>query len=82
MIIKEMNFKDNSYTIGFKEFRSSSGTLLECRILKKILFFHIIIYKKVSLKTLSPNYKDIALYTIIDYERELKQQEELVDAEW
>jgi len=83
MIIKQLTTNNNrKYLIGFKEIKASTGTLLECHILKKCLFGKRSIFKKSRLKGLYSDYHQMAIFTIIDYERECKQQEKLLSAVW
>ena len=83
MIIKKMTMYDGKqYTIGFKEFTSSSGSIIECHILKKWILGKISIYKQEHWKGLCPDYRQIALFTIWDYEQECEQTEKLLKAVW
>ena len=70
MIKKEITMNDGKkYTVGFKEV-GSSFKCIECHI----LFSYNSIYSKLHGKGLCPNYYQMALWTILDYEKECKQQ--------
>jgi len=82
MIKKEITLNDGrKYIVGFEEV-GNSFKCIKCHILKKTLFYHNSIYFKLHNKGLMPNYREIALWTILDYERECKQQDSLLLANW
>jgi hypothetical protein len=70
------------YVIGFKEIASRVGSIIECHILKKGFLGHVSIFKKEHWKGLCPDYQQIALFTVCDYEQELEQKEKLINAIW
>jgi hypothetical protein len=82
MIIKELTTHDDKkYIIGFKEIGSYKDGI-ECHILKQGLLCKISIYKKLYLKGLSPDYEQMTLSTIFDYERDCEDKEKLSFAIW
>ena len=83
MIKKEIILNDGrKYIVGFEEV-GDSFKCIKCHILKKTLFFfHNSIYFKSHGKGLYPNYQQIALWTILDYEKECEQQESLLLTDW
>jgi len=82
MIKKEIILNDGrKYIVGFEEV-GDSFKCVKCHILKKTLFFHNSIYFKLHGKGLYPNYQQIALWTILDYEKECEQQESLLLTDW
>lgn len=82
MIIKKITMNDGGkYTIGFKEV-GSNGELIECHVLEKKLLKHKSLYCYSRLKGLSPDYRDIAIWTIMKYREDLEQREKLLNANW
>lgn len=82
MIKKEITMNDGKkYIVGFKEIGSQKDGI-ECHILQKILFTHVSVFNKLYLKGLSPDYQQMALWTILDYEEETEQKENLLSAKW
>ena len=82
MIKKEIILNDGrKYIVGFEEV-GDSFKCVKCHILKKTLFFHNSIYSKLHGKELFPNYHNIAMWTIFDYEKECNQAKELLEANW
>jgi len=82
MIKKEITLKDGrKYTVGFKEV-GDNFKCIECHILKRTLLFHNSVYFKLHGKGLFPNYQEIALWTILDYEKECEQRKGLLVADW
>lgn len=82
MIKKEITLKDGrKYIVGFKEV-GDIFKCIECHILKKTLFFHNSIYSKLHGKGLFPNYQEMAICTILDYEKECDQIKEFLEVNW
>jgi hypothetical protein len=82
MIKKEITLNDGrKYIVGFKEV-GSQNECIECHILKKIFFIHVSVYNKFYIKTLIPDYQELAIWTIFNYERKLKQHEDLLVVNW
>ena len=82
MIKKKITMSDGKkYIVGFKTI-GSEGEGIECHILKKILFLHISIYKKLTLAGMMPNYHEMAMWTIIDYEKVYNQTQALLEESW
>jgi len=83
MIKKEITMNDGKkYIVGFTEEYKVAIHWVKCHILKRKLFIDKIVYTKIYVKGLMPNYKEFALWTILDYERECEQQESLLIADW
>jgi len=82
MIKKEITMSDGKkYIVGFKNIGNESQGI-ECHILEKFLFVHISIYHKLRLKSMMTDYHEMAIWTIIDYERECNQEKSLLEANW
>lgn len=82
MMKKEIQLKDGrKMVIGFKEIGSSKDGI-ECHILKKSFLWHKSVFHKVFLKGISPNYKEMALSTLYDYEQDLKKKQQFLEEEW
>ena len=83
MIKKEITMSDGKkYIVGFKEIKSSILNIVECHILKRVLLVDTSIFKTDHNKGLFPNYRGMAIWTIMDYEKECNQKEELLNANW
>jgi hypothetical protein len=82
MIKKEITMNDGkNYRIGFKEI-GTYDKVIECHILKKGVFGEKSLFMKSHWKGLCPNYKQMAQWTILDYEREYKQKQGLLEGSW
>lgn len=82
MMKKEIQLKDGrKMVVGFKEIGSSKDGL-ECHILQKSFFWDKSVFHKVFLKGILPNYKEMALSTIFDYECDLKKKQEFLEEKW
>ena len=81
MIRKEITFDGKNYIVGFKKV-GSSFKCIECHILKKTLFSYLSIYSSLHGKGLVPDYKYMAMWTIMDYEKECEQKGNLLMADW
>ena len=82
MIIKNITVDNERYLIGFENINSSHGEAIKCYILKKFLFWKNIIYSDIYIKGLNPDYKLIAIDTILDYKRKCEQQDRLLNEVW
>lgn len=78
MVVKEMEFKDNTkYTIGIVD--NNKQNTIECYILEKTSIGYTKIFCDESWKSLKPNYNDIAITAICNYERELENKKRLLE---
>jgi len=82
MIIKKITVDNENYLIGLRMFDSSSGDAVECCIFKKFLLWKNTIYKSISLKGSNPDYKQIAINTILDYKKECEERNRLISDNW
>lgn len=82
MIKKEMTLDNGEkYIVGFKEVGTQKDGI-ECHILEKALFYKKSVYNKLYLKGMCPDYKQMAVWTILDYKKETEQQQDLLNAVW
>lgn len=82
MFEKQITMNDGeTYLVGFKEIGSNKDGI-ECHILKKGMLVNKSVYHKLYLKGLSPDYKNLAEWTIYDYKRNCEQKEELLAEDW
>jgi len=83
MIKKEIIMSDGKkYIVGFREIKSSILNVVECHILKRKFLVDTSIFKKDHNRGLFPDYRMMALWTIMDYEKECEQGKALLEASW
>jgi hypothetical protein len=82
MIKKEITMDNGEkYLVGFKEIGSQKDGI-ECHVLEKGIIGHRSVYNELYLKGLMPNYYNMAVWTIIDYQNECKQKQILIEESW
>jgi hypothetical protein len=81
MIKKEMTVDDKLYLIGFKEVGSDKDGI-ECHVLEKGFIKDKSVFHKLYLKGIAPDYRQMALFTIVDYQMDCERKENLLNTSW
>jgi hypothetical protein len=82
MIKKEITMSDGkTYMIGFVE-RGTYNKLIDCHILEKGIFTYKSVFMKSHWKGLCPDYKRMAIWTVLDYKKEIEQKHYLNTVSW